>query len=271
MVEAGEIVLPFSSGHLVETGPLHGERRVAHACTVLEFCRGWQMRNPVAVRDQELSAALDNRDPRASEVFTLDADVLFTRPLITADAIATMGPFATLLSRLVAISSIYSAVVDPGPIPDEGGKAAALAWAKGYESFAIGVRGEPPERVRRMCLGLLLTDLVAELLELVDGDPAALVSWTARAQGDVEAMPYLGRLLAVVFARVRNATGPWRGSDLNDLHCLCSAAGYADIVCGEKRTIGDLKTARRVVSGAALATTLAETVDLVHARATLNV
>jgi hypothetical protein len=80
----------------------------------------------------------------------------------------------------------------------------------------------------------------------------------------VAAMPYLSRYWAVVFARLRNAGGSWSGNDLTDLNFLCSAAGYADLVVGEKRTIGDLRAARGVPPGAALATTLAEAVALLE-------
>src|SRR3954454_24703242 len=39
------ILLPFSSAHAVETGPLYGQQRLQHASMVLELSRGWQMRN----------------------------------------------------------------------------------------------------------------------------------------------------------------------------------------------------------------------------------
>jgi hypothetical protein len=70
-------------------------------------------------------------------------------------------------------------------------------------------------------------------------------------------MPYLSRVSQVHFARLRNRSA-WYPNDLLDIHNLSAAAGYAHIVVGEKRTIGDLRTVKNVPPGAELVTSLAE-------------
>ncbi len=77
MVNAGEVLLPASAGHLVETTPLHGEPRVALAGTMLALSRGWQMRNPLHVRVEEVVRAVRGDDPAAAEVFAPAADEFF--------------------------------------------------------------------------------------------------------------------------------------------------------------------------------------------------
>jgi hypothetical protein len=48
---------------------------------------------------------------------------------------------------------------------------------------------------------------------------------------------------------------------------LAAAAGYADVVVGERRTISDLRTAkRRAPAGAELATSLPDAVALIEAQ-----
>ena len=77
LVEAGRILLPVSAGHLVETTPLHGAPRVALAGTVLALGRGWQMRNPLHVRVEEMLHAVQGVEPVAAEVFAPSADGFF--------------------------------------------------------------------------------------------------------------------------------------------------------------------------------------------------
>src|ERR1700722_4276877 len=106
LVTDRKIVLPMSAGHVIETGPLYDERRAAHASTVLQYSRGWQMRNPVEVRKDELSAALDGRPPVADSLASLGADVLFTRPLRPVGGSDLPEPMALALPRLVNVLSV---------------------------------------------------------------------------------------------------------------------------------------------------------------------
>lgn len=48
-------------------------------------------------------------------------------------------------------------------------------------------------------------------------------------------MPYTGRLLELTYERFRNPEDKWKPSDLIDMQFLCLAAGYADIVVGERK------------------------------------
>jgi len=80
LVKSGQVVLPVSAGHLVETSPLYAERRVALASTVLELSHGWQMRNPVDVRREELTRGLCGEMPSAAMVFSPNAGSFFSLP-----------------------------------------------------------------------------------------------------------------------------------------------------------------------------------------------
>ena len=54
----------------------------------------------------------------------------------------------------------------------------------------------------------------------------------------------------------------WTSNDFNGLHFLACAAGYADLVVGERRTVSDLRTARNAVPGARLATNLDDAIEI---------
>lgn len=105
LAEAGEILLPVSSANLVETGALYGERRVALAKTMLMVSRGWQMRNPLHVRFEEMLDAVEGRPPVSREVFAPQADGFF--------GAASNDP-AKSIPRVLAT---YDAMVDPEAIP----------------------------------------------------------------------------------------------------------------------------------------------------------
>jgi hypothetical protein len=262
LVDAGQVVLPISAGHLVETGALFEDRRVALACAVLELCRGWLMRNPVSVRLEELASARAGQATGASNVFTLAADQLFVRPLRKPNTTGMPAFIAELMAHLINASTVCDVLVDPEQIPDEGGRAAADSWGEAHARTAQVLRAKhaPRSTVRKVAHGRLLMDLHDEIRELWP-DPREFDQWLPRSEGDVGRLPYLSRLRAVLYTRLRTAS-PWRTGDFIDLHYLCAAAGYADLVVGERRTISDLRQARGLTPGARLARSLPEALDV---------
>jgi hypothetical protein len=264
LVKRGAVVLPMSAAHLVETGPLFGERRVALAATVLEFSQGWQFRNPVAVRAQELVASLVSQSPRAKGAVTLGADVLFADRLSGGAGSDLPGLFRTAMPRVVNVMSTYAAIIDSTTIPDEGGLEAAEAWARQFADLGRQLRAEGASRenVRRRSHWAVIRDLGPEIARLAH--PAVVAGWLARAEQEFASMPYLGRYREVISNRLSDGQGRWEGNDLIDLNFLCCAAGYADVVVGERRTIGNLRSARRVPKGAVVATRLAEAITVIE-------
>jgi hypothetical protein len=262
LVRQGEIILPISAGNAVETGRLHSERRVQLASTMIELSRGWQLRNPIDVRCEELRAALDGEPPIASGMASLGADVFFTQRLGQVDGSNLPGPMAAALPRLVNISSIYESLLEPEAVPDEGGRAAAARWAQKFATMSAELHEADASAIatRRAAHGAVLFDLIAQIARLAS--PQGFQAWLPTADADIAAMPYLSRYREVIFARLRNTGSRWEGNDLIDLNFLCCAAGYADLVVGERRTISDLRTARDMPRGAQLATSLEEAVSL---------
>jgi hypothetical protein len=255
-----QIVLLMSAGHVVETGPLYGDLREALSSTMLLYGRGWQMRNPHDVRKEELITAIDGQQPKPVSLASLGADVLFARRLRRVDGSDLPAPMALALSRIVNVLSICGLLANRDSVGDEGGRAAVERWAQTFAELGARLtqNGASREEVRRAAHKAILRDLYPELLPLAS--KPALAAWLDGSEADVDAMPYLSRYRAVIFGRLRNANGKWTGNDFTDLNYLCCAAGYADVVVGERRTISDLRAARGVPPGAATATTLAEAV-----------
>ncbi|MDW5593475.1 hypothetical protein VSS74_03945 [Conexibacter stalactiti] len=265
-VRAGKLILPMSAAHMIETSALHSERRTTLAATMLEFSRGWQSRNPVAVRREELVAALRGEEPRARSIVSLGPEGIFTQPLRQPSGDARWPQVMALaFPRLVNVMSVYSTLISPQKVPNETGKAAAERWSTTFPRLADWLRANnaTARQARMTAHGAVLADLAPEIEQLAS--VPEIRTWLERSYGDVTALPYLSRYRAVVFARIRNA-GRWEGNDLIDLHYLCSAAAYADLVVGERRTIGELRTASGIPTGATLATNLAEAASLLDRR-----
>ncbi len=66
-------------------------------------------------------------------------------------------------------------------------------------------------------------------------------------------MPFLAQMNQLLFARLRNAEQRWEANDLIDIMFLSCAAGYADVLVGERATIGYLRQARAPRASAVLA------------------
>ncbi len=71
----GRVLVPASSAHFTETVPLYGASRLATATAILQVSGGWQMRNPLHVRLEEIRRAVAGRAAGAAEVFAPQADV----------------------------------------------------------------------------------------------------------------------------------------------------------------------------------------------------
>ena len=270
LVEDGRVLLPVSAGHLVETTPLHGAPRVALAGTVLALGRGWQMRNPLHVRAEEVLLAVKGRGSLAADVFAPGADGIFgSRPDGFGDAPQEL--IEQFVGAIPAVLGMYDAVLDEEPIADEGGRALAAAegWAAKFAELADRMReaGEPASMVRRVAYANLQLDMMDDIRRVsraAEVRPEAVIDRLASDDDPVSRMPFLGQMRQMLFARMRNANQRWEANDLIDIMFLCCAAGYADLVVGERRTIGYLRQARQPPPRARLATSLHDAVELLE-------
>lgn len=229
------------------------------------------MRNPLHVRLEELAHALSNEPPGAARVFAPSADVFFA-PRRDPAASGLPAALAEISAEMTNVLGLYDAIVDIEAIEDEGGVAAAAAerWARAHADLAAQLHADGADRqlAWRVVHGRLLIDLADELaragvaLELA---PKEVIERLCAPDDPIAQMPFLARMRHLLFVRVRNFGQRWEGNDLIDSIFLSCAAGYADVVVGERSTSGYLRQGRDLPAGARLATTLAEGVDLLYA------
>jgi len=127
---------------------------VALADTVLALGRGWQMRNPLHVRVEEIVRAVRGGDPAAAEVFAPGADEFFAGRPGPAGIGGPASDLEDLMGAMPAMLGIYEALIDPEPIVDEGRVAekAADSWAQDLAALAGRLREarESADTVRRV-------------------------------------------------------------------------------------------------------------------------
>jgi hypothetical protein len=263
MARDKKVILPISSANLTEMTPADGAYRRNLGLTMLQLSRGWQMRNPVHVRGDELRALFAGAEPIAEHVFTLAPRVLFIgeAPLAPAPA---RNPLDDYILRLSEVFAIYQVAVEDEKIPNPEGREKAEAWAQEQCRFALLLREDKvgASDAEHYAAARLVHDLSEEVVAAARGaglSDAEIQSWVAeRLDEDVSRMPFLGAFNRTVHDRVRNAEAKWEANHFNDLQFLCCAAAYADVVVGEKETSEHLRRAQKGRRGAAACRTLPE-------------
>jgi hypothetical protein len=272
LVESREALLPFSSGHLVETVP-RGKQRRDVALTMLRLSRRLQMRNPLEVRRHELAAGISGQEPRCPAVFTLEPDVLFVDSAKVASPDDFPALWKELHGRMTSVTATIAVMLeDDEDAADDPGPAARERWLMAYRALARHVHEEKlsREKTRSIAHDALLSDLSVEAVTAsqMAGAEADHATWVKeRAKEDFERAPHIATLQEMLYHRLRNSEDNWEANDLIDMHFLSCAAGYADLVVAERKFSDYLSRAgRRYPNNADVAATLPEAIEALRGR-----
>ncbi len=278
LARGGDIILPLSSAHLVETSKTGGRRRVDLALAMAELSRGWQMRSPLYVRAMELDQ-LFSRETNAtgaetrSTVFTLDPDAVWSDPRAARGATGNDLPaeLSGLVRRLSSLSALFEVLLDPDSDFSEEARASAERWASSIHELAVHMRGNPRARPHRRALSLVrfisdMGDDVPRATTRAGLTPEQFSEWlTKHAESEIARAPALSRVREIFHLRLVNADDPWEPNDLNDLLFLSCAVGYADVVVGEAKFSNYLtRSVSAVPKGAAVFRRLRDAQDTVE-------
>ncbi|MFE9388774.1 hypothetical protein [Streptomyces sp. NPDC006784] len=248
LVRAGQVRLPLSSAHLVET--VHGgtkERRRQLGEAMLSAYGGWHMLNPLVVRRLELIRSFESK-----QILTA-GDVFTTAPY---------SPFHTYVPRLdehelsepqqmaLALSwrSAWRAAMLEETLSErdlERTEGLIAAWANGLGRLAQFIHENPAERdMRLVTVQHMLKDLTLEIAQAclhAELSPAQALQHIGPENviNFFSGLPFLGRVMEIIQVRLRSPSDSWVNHDLNDVLFLACAAGYADFVVAENKT-GDL-------------------------------
>ncbi len=272
----GDVILPLSGAHAVETARSDGRWRHDLAMTMLGLSHGWQMLSPLKVRTLELArdmSGIPAAHEERTDVFTLEPEALFaTQPSREPDDATDLPRPARELARRLTWASTFAETLLEDEIADEQhGPELADKWAQVHGELAEFMRSRrmPREHVRLNAHACVLADLQPDIARAVSAagiTHSELDRWLYGMRTDMRRMPYIGRVEELVYHRLRNAAAAWERNDLNDVHFLCCAAGYADVVVCENETADHLgRAARRATPGAVVCSSLAAGWDALQA------
>ncbi|KKK92938.1 hypothetical protein LCGC14_2697880, partial [marine sediment metagenome] len=263
------VVLPLSSANLWEIAP-RGRHRRDLALTMVELARGWQFRDPVSVRGQELRRAMAGESAAlAEEVIALEPGAIFNSGVPSLEDTGMPDDWHVLFERLThSEASLAAMLEDDAPAEAQKRRAIAAAWAEPYHHLAVQMRdaGTSREHIRINTLGRLIDDLKTELAQAASAarmDQDQFAAWLRDEVDEaIETMPYVRTLREVLYHRLSNADDRWSGNDLADSQFLCCAAAYTDFIAAENK-FGDYlqRAERRYPENAKTVTTLPNLVE----------
>ncbi len=273
LARARQVILPVSSGHWIETGPIYGPRRSHLAALMVGLSRGWIMRDPIRVASSEIEAMLargvnEGILPAPAAVFTVDSRQLYaesTPGYVSNDA--NLPPqIVSLINALSGVQAVLAVLLENERTQDPDGVEAARKWAAVHQDLANRIASQPrvgPAALRRLTLVAFVMDLGHGLEDAVRASglgSADFQTWLdLHADSDIGRLPYIGRRREVTHLRLGNADDSWEPNDLIDMLFLPCAAGYADFVICENHTGAYLRrVARDLPEGATVCTSIRE-------------
>ncbi|MGW0590300.1 hypothetical protein [Streptosporangium sp. NPDC002607] len=243
LARQGKIILPLSSGHFVETTITYDDKRQDIAATMLELSRGWQMRHPLRVRQNEIAEVFSRRyrnsEFKSPAVFTLEPEALSRDPQLPAkdrDKEDLPEEYSYLARCLTAATANYDVLMDPKKIE----QGSVMKWVEYQKSAARQFKEEGfnASKRRKIVQGNTVIDVTQEA-----NDAAAATGTTSdqledwykgKFLEDLATMPFLAMYSDTLDVRLSNSNTNWVKNDFIDILFLSCATAYADFVVAEK-------------------------------------
>jgi len=237
------VILPMSAAHMSETCKQHDPvQRYLRALTITQLSRGWQLRDPLHLRQLELQTALAARygAPEVPQppAVTLEADALYDDRGFDPEPIGEDVPpdFGNLLHMMRCASGNIDTMLDGNFVP----MGSNSGWAQGFQKFADFLRENTSgkELKRRRTLAKFVTDLGTELAKAartVGITPDQTTEWALEhSEHDLPRLPTLGLYREVIHEKLSDPQMRWAENDLVDMMYLTAAAGYCSLVVAER-------------------------------------
>lgn len=263
MALAGRVILPLSAAHMTETSAwTNNEARYELALTILGGAGGWQMRDPLEIRAAEFRTAIADFSglPHGviASVFTLEpyAALDVSRRSAKGEPHSDEVPDRWLYVYRAALSNLVfvSCMLDQDFVPRSSLRD-WLAHIQGFADWIANEKGRTKEQRRRSAEAFALADVRKEVATAafeIGATPAEMSKWIVGTWDDASlGGPAISLFRSVMIDKFL-AGNRWEDNDLTDLMYLCTAAGYADHVVGERRTIALLEQSKRRIGSKAV-------------------
>lgn|GEM_PF-1503896 len=259
----GKIIVPFSAAHMAETGAWpNKEARYHLATTILSVSRGWQLRDPLQQRHDELVSLLTesvDRETAVPDAVTLAPNAALAsriQPSQARDTNIDANPtIRHLYQSMVWLNVSVAVMLDEDSIP----KTPADDWVKRVQRFTDWLQAEP-ERTkanrRKAAAAFMFSDESTELARAAADAglaPSELSGWSRDSWLlDDRGRPGVSVFRSAMIDKIVSGH-EWEPNDLVDLMYLSTAVGYCDFVAGDRRTAALLRQqTRRLGYGAEL-------------------
>ncbi|MET3452216.1 hypothetical protein [Curtobacterium sp. 1544] len=257
MASLGKVILPLSAAHLGETGSFgNDEGRYELAVTIMSCSGGWQMRDPLQVRAAEFRQVLARSAGRPAapvpDVFTLEPYAALD-PATREGSSPREAPAELPAEWTYAYTASLSNVIYASMMLDQQAtpRGDMAGWVQRVQEFSTWLSGETDrtkQQRRRAAEVFMFSDATREIAQAAFDaglTPSEMSTWTQSTWHRPElGAPAISLFRATMIDKLLGS-GQWEGNDLTDLFYPCTAAGYADHVVGERRTIGLLQQSVR--------------------------
>ena len=248
----GGIVLPLSSGHLLETAGLRGNRRYKVGVAIAHLAGGWQIRNPLDLWKHEVDRSIRERLGLVEDAPVLHPIVTEPGALFGSDTSLGITEDTPDIDKFMAMLTMPSVILDVLVDPERIPKNPLTKWVTHHAAITGQIRAEqlPKEQRRRLARRRYWNENIGyyttayRRLASSTGFPTFSDVELARLFAD---SPMVGLVSELFIRRFIDHMGKWERNDLVDMFHLSSAAGYADYVCAEAHTGTQLREAQRAL------------------------
>lgn len=248
----GGIVLPLSTGHLMETAGLNGDRRYEIGVAMAHLAGGWQIRNPLDLWKHECEVSI-------RKYLGLMENAPILHPIVTEPG-ALFGRETSLgiteqtpdLDKFMAMLTMPSVILDVLIDPDRMPKDPLTKWVTHHAAITSQIHAEnlPKEQRRRLARRRYwnenITFYTAAYRRLTSATDFPMFSDRELSRLFADS-PMVGLVSELFIRRFTDHMNRWRRNDLVDMFHLSSAAGYVNYVCAEGHTGTQLRDAQRAL------------------------
>lgn len=270
LADDGGIVLPLSTGHLLETAGLYGDLRYEIGVAMAGLAGGWQIRNPLDLWKHEVDASIRGRLGLTENAPVLHPIVTEPGALFGSDTSFGITNETPDLDKFMAMLTMPSVILDVLIDPERIPKDPLMKWVTHHAAITAQIYAEhlPKEQRRRLARRRYWNENIGyytlayrRLADSIDF-PTFSDAELARLFAD---SPMVGLVSELFIRRFIDHSRKWERNDLVDMFHLSSAAGYADYVCAEAHTGTQLRDAQRALGRpATVFTTLNDLVTAVR-------
>lgn len=267
-----KILLPFSSAHMSETCQWEdAEARYRLGLTILQLSAGWQMRDPLAVRHDEIHASFERchvgKASAQPSVFTLAPNAILASRTGVSDLRAPNAlpsDMQLAFRAIVTISANFDTILDGEHV----GMTPTPGWVEHQRAFTahLGSMRADSRQKSKLINTFFLGDTQLELARAAAtaGISVSVFENWLHKQSNVEiaAMPALGLFREVMREKHLNPGAKWEQNDLTDMMYLTCGAAYADfVVCESPHGSALRKSLKRLGRPSNVMRSLEELVD----------